>query len=205
MDSKWLIWLISLTLLLVIGCSGPGDTEETKSDPFAASTGGTNYKPSSTPSGQGSESNSVSPSNQGSNSYDGSMPIFLRSEDGKSFVIFEPNPQLKTPFQVKKVSWVNNCKLKTHNFIWSDLSKGDIFWVKYASKLDVKVKLNKPVSSWADLLTAQIVKGPETKKGRRQSILEDDFGKHNNIKMTHDWYFTQASPYMDAGSPCPKP
>ena len=208
MASKSVIWITVLVCLLILGCNGSQESESNAAgkDPFAATTGAPVYKGEPSASGNGSSATPTPTSSlQGASEYDGASPIVVRSPNGKSFVIFEPNPAMKTPFQVKKVSWVNNCKLKEKNFVWSDMSEGNIFWVKYASKFDVKLKLDREVQSWTDLLEAQIVKGPSTKKGSRESILEDDYGKHNNINMNHDWYFAVANPFDSMNSPCPKP
>jgi hypothetical protein len=181
MHSKWSLLLVLMLVVALFGCGAsenesPESPEPTK-DPFGASTGGA--------MGQ--------PSNEAMSQMQNQQPaemVYLTSPDQTSFIIFVPKPDAETNFKVTDIVWIKNgVPQRKPSFKYSDLSEGDIFWEKYSSKWDIKVKLDKPVASWGELVNSDIIK-----------VLEHDLGKNNNIKMTEDWYFTKTKPTVDSSS-----
>jgi len=176
MHSKWSLLLVVVVLVTLLACGSPGkentESPEPTKDPFGASTGGAMGQP-------GNKAMSQMQNQQGV-----SEMIYITSPDKTNYIILVPDPEAKTNFKVAHIGWVKNgVPQKKPGFNYSDLSEGDIFWAKYAGKYDIKVRLNKSVSSWEDLLSSDII-----------SVLEHDLGRHNNIKMTTDWYFTKVQP-----------
>jgi len=119
--------------------------------------------------------------------------IFLRNEMGDSSVAITLNTDGPTDFKVGDVYWnmPNNTIKSGPGGTWSNLSSGNVFWVKYASKFDIKLVLNQSADPWPSLIQAEILE-----------IHEDDFGKHNNLEIDNSWYFTQLDPTVEnSGGP----
>ena len=65
----------------------------------------------------------------------------------------------------------------------------DVFHIKYSSKLDIMVILDKEVSSWNDLLESQILDEPTLQKDRFGSSQ-----RQHDIGIDSGWYFTVDQP-----------
>ena len=192
--NRTLMMSVTVLCLVLAGCSSAAEEPEAAStDVFDASTGAPVYKTTATVTpATDSQLSSVGDDAQLD---DSPAKIFLTSPDKTNFLILVPMANAKTNFKVSDIMWVRNgIPQKKKSWNWSDLSEGDIFWAKYASKWDIKVRLGNPVSSWSDLLDAEI-----------DDVLEHDLGKHNNVKMTEDWYFiseAEASKTMTLPAKC---
>ena len=80
----------------------------------------------------------------------------------------------------------NGDVVRRKSFYWVTPRNRDpdnIFWVKYSSKFDIKLVLDRPVTSWQDLLSATI-----------EDVEEDDYGKRDILKIDNTWYFTALNP-----------
>jgi hypothetical protein len=168
--------LMVACVLVLFGC---GSSSDEPADPFGAATGM-----------KGSQAMSSSDSSGEQPPH--TKPVYLRNEDGNRFVILVPDPNAITPFGVTMVTSVRKnaggkCVAKAHQFKWSDLSAkefkkfpGDIFWVKYASKFDIKVQLDTAVASWQELIDSDVL-----------AVFKDNYGKRGYLNMDNTWYFSE--------------
>ena len=116
--------------------------------------------------------------------------VYLRSEGGETFLILKPDykPKKKQKFAASEVMWrkSNGDVVRRKSFYWVTPRNRDpdnIFWLKYSSKFDIKLVLDRPVTTWQDLLSATI-----------EDVKEDDYGKRDILKIDNTWYFTALNP-----------
>ena len=204
-QSFWLLTL-SITLIgLTSACTTtetseitPDETPTQTQDVFKSSTGGTNYKGSETttnPADSCTPTKPVMPNASIQSEWQG--PIFLVS-DGDTFVSIIPDlkPHKKYKFTATDVYWAKkngDIIRRVKSFYWvmpDEILPDAIFWLKYSGKFDIKLNLDKPFTSWASLFDANIL-----------TILEDDFGKNNNLGINNCWYFTPIDPVSGYSPP----
>ena len=135
--------------------------------------------------------------------------IYLRNSTGTDWIsisfISDMTQSTNMPGKFEEIVWntPRRVKPKTSPTNWDNLScrtprkrprplcpsrASDVFHIKYSSKLDIMVILDKEVSSWNDLLRSRILD---------KGTLKDRFGssqKQHDIGIDSGWYFTVDQP-----------
>ena len=121
--------------------------------------------------------------------------IFLTSPNGNAFLGITPDlkPSKKYKYSASDIYWAvlkgDSFSIKKKpSFVWvmpDDNLPDTTFWLKYSSKFDIKLILDKPFNKWEDLLDAKITPG---------GVKEDDFGKRDNLNIDETWCFTGIDP-----------
>ena len=202
------IILISFFIIMTVSLVSCSDTATEKTnvaenqssanDVFKTATGNTNPKTDQNSSKSPSTNTQSIPDSACTNTSE-EWPewnrIFLTSPDGNTFLGITPDlkPNKKYKFSAKDIYWARkkgeswDIKRKP-SFHWV-MPKGKFpdttFWLKYSSKFDIKLILNKPFNKWEDLFDAKIASG---------GVKEDDFGKRDNLNIDENWCFTGVDP-----------
>lgn len=172
------------------------ENQSSGKDVFKAATGNTNSKMDQNNAKSVSTNTQSLPDSACPNkSKEWNQQIFLTSPNGNTFLGITPDlkPNKKYKYSASDIYWAiqkgESLDIKRKpSFRWvmpDEKLPATTFWLKYSSKFDIKLILDKPFNKWEDLLDAQITTG---------GVKEDDFGKRDNLNIDENWCFTGVDP-----------